>query len=207
MTGLPRDRRASSLLALPGVRRALAIAALGVAASATLYWVAGRQADAMRQQVQRLRAERDEHRARLERDGGVASVERFQRLRSQGLFATGDAIAWVEALTGAVSELGLPAPRFEVAAREPAAEGQDDAQSYFTQRMRFAVDGLHEEEFLRLLAGFARRAPGSFAIRECRLTRAAERGLTVECTLRWLVFEPPQADTAAAAAPAQGTRG
>lgn len=207
MTGSPPDRRASSLLALPSIRRTLAIAALAVAASAALHWAAGRHADAIRLDVQRLRADRDEHRARLERDGGVAAVERFQRLRSQGLFATGDAIAWVEALTAAVSELGLPAPRFEVSAREPAASDEADAPSYFSQRMRFAVDGLHEEEFLRLLTSFARRAPGPFAIRECRMTRASERGLTVECALRWLVFEPPPTEAAAAATPAGGTRG
>ncbi|GAB4484085.1 MAG: hypothetical protein OHK0044_33550 [Burkholderiaceae bacterium] len=182
------------LFAVRGVRLTAAAMALAVGASAALAWVAQRYAEGVRREAAALRAERDEHRARLQRDGGAQGVQRFAQLRARGLFATGDAVAWAEALTATVAELGLPAPRFEIAAREAAAaEGEGDAPEYAVQRMRFAVDGLHEEEFVRLLDRLAQRSPGPFAVRECRLARAAEgKGLAAECTLRWLVFEPAQ---------------
>jgi hypothetical protein len=182
------------LLAVRSVRLALAAAAATVAAAWAVAWAAHAYAESWQQEATRLRAERDAHRARLERDGGTTAIERFERLRARGLFGTGDAVAWVEALSAAVAQLGLPAPRFEVAARQGASDADDaDAATYSTQQMRFRVEGLHEEEFLDLLARLAELAPGPFAVRECRLARAADdRGLTAECTLRWLVFSPPQ---------------
>lgn len=197
----PRRAQYSHVFAVRGVRLALAAVAVAVGASAALAWAAQRYAATMQQEVAQLRVERDGQRARLQREGGPQAVERFERLRTQGLFATGDAVAWVEALNATVAELGLPPPRFEVAARQSAAtaEEQGEGPAYFVQQMRFSVDGLHEDEFLRLLARLARRAPGPFAVRECRLARAADdQGLSAECTLRWVVFAPPQGRAGAA---------
>ncbi len=185
--------RPHSFLTLPRVRLVVTVAAIAVLACAAVAWVAHSYAAASHLEVGRLRAERDDHQARQQRDFSPETLERFERLRALGLFATGDAVAWAEALTSAVSHFRLPPPTFDVTPREPAADADDgELNGLSMQQLRFRVDGLHEEELLQLLARLAQLAPGPFTVRECRLARTErEVGLSAQCALQWLVFPSP----------------
>jgi hypothetical protein len=137
-----------------------------------------------------------------------ANLERFRALQRGGFVGAGDRIAWTEALLRVRQRLALPDIAFELTPQhmlEPPAQdpalgdlsgSPTGASGPLAHDLRLQTSGLHEGELLALLEGLQAEAVGFFRPERCQLQRAAQgRGLEVDCSLRWITYLPPLAET------------
>lgn len=202
MTGsVARSRRLPPVLVLRGVRVHLAACTAVCIAAGALALAADGYAEAAAQRLAQARAELDAARARLAEEGGTdapARIARYRELAARGAFTRTGPVDWAEALTAAAAALRIAPPSFEIGPPQPLggdAGGAEAALGAQVQVMRFAAQGLHEEDLLQLLR--AMRSVGAFRVEDCRLQRAGDdAALAADCTLRWLVW--PRAGAPAA---------
>ncbi len=194
---IARSRRLPAVLALRSVRVHLAACIAGCIAAAALALAADRYADVAARRLAQARAELDAVRAQLAEEGGaeaIARIARYRELAARGAFAASGPVDWAEALAAAAAALHVAPPTFEIGPPQPLdgdAGGVEAASNAHAQVMRFAAQGLHEQDLLRLLQSL--RGAGAFRVEDCRLQRAGdEAALAAECTLRWLAW--PRAD-------------
>lgn len=141
----------------------------------------------------------------------ATDIDRFRRLEKAGFVGSGDRLGWTEALLRVHQRLGLPEIGFELApqiALEPAAvdpaladAGALPEAPYgpLAHDLRVQLAGVHEGEVLALLDGLAAEGVGFFRPQSCQFLREADAaGIRVDCTLRWITYQPrpPEADEA-----------
>ena len=128
---------------------------------------------------------------------------RVRALRARGFSAVADRVAWAEAVTVAAESLRPLRYKVEVSAERwlPLPTGVQawyDARGLAAPRvvsndLQLEMQGLHEDEIVRLVAR-ARAAGGAVVrVERCRLSRRPDAsGLDAVCLLRRLALRPPQ---------------
>jgi protein-disulfide isomerase-like protein with CxxC motif len=195
---MKRSEATLGLWRQPCVRRAAVLAAVllfvaaGVAAAGA--WLQWRQAQALHAAQAELGALRTEAAALApESDAIERAIDVYRALQRAVFVGRADAIALTEWLQASAAARGLAAPAFELAVA-PGEPLQEPGGSLRQFDLKVQWQGLHEEELLALLDELAHARLGSFAVRRCRLQRAADTaGVQAACELRWSVFEPERA--------------
>lgn len=191
----------------PLIRRTVLLALAALLLAGTLYAGARWTADwAAREHMHAsaVLAQADDELAQARASQGEldATLTRYRALADNGFIGEGDRLAWTEALVAAQRELGLPELQFELAARQPLADAPAATPAFGppapapahgpqAHDLRFAIAGIHEDELLALIAAVRARGIGHFRVDDCRLRRSEpDRGLDVDCTLRWITWLP-----------------
>lgn len=195
----------------PLIRRTLLLALAALLLAGTLYagarWTADRAGrEHMHVSAALAQAEDELGQVRQSQAELQASLARYRALADSGFVGEGDRLAWTEALVAAQRGLGLPELQFELAARRPLTDAPAALPAFGppaaapahgpqAHDLRFAIAGIHEDELLALIAAVQARRVGHFRVEDCRLRRSQpDRGLDVDCTLRWITWLPAPGD-------------
>lgn len=195
----------------PLIRRTVLLALAALLLAGALYagarWTADWAArEHMHASAALAQAEDELAQARQSQSELQGNLARYRALADSGFVGEGDRLAWTEALVAAQRELGLPELQFELAARQPLVEAPAAAPVFGPSApapmhgpqahdLRFAIAGIHEGELLALIAAVQARGLGHFRVEDCRLRRSEpDRGLDVDCTLRWITWLPAPGD-------------
>lgn len=195
----------------PLIRRTVLLALAALLLAGALYagarWTADWAArEHMHASAALAQAEDELAQARQSQSELQGNLARYRALADSGFVGEGDRLAWTEALVAAQRELGLPELQFELAARQPLVEAPAAAPVFGPSApapmhgpqahdLRFAIAGIHEGELLALIAAVQARRLGHFRVEDCRLRRSEpDRGLDVDCTLRWITWLPASGD-------------
>lgn len=196
------------------IRSRVIVAALALAVAGALaagaHWSAGQARVAHEAAV----ADREAQRAELESLRTAAAelernLEPFRQLHAGGFIGEGDRLAWTEGLMAVKQAMALPNLWFELgeplplqpseAALDPelAALSEPRLEGPLAHDMQIMLTGVHEGELLELLQRLRALDIGWFRVERCAMARAVEGrpGLDVDCTLRWITYQPRQPAT------------
>lgn len=130
--------------------------------------------------------------------GNIAShIAEYDALKQKGVVGRADREGWVEQFVAAKEALGPIRGQFTYALAPPVALG-DDAQAVdgaapsldapLMHDLAFEVEGLHEEELLRLIRELRNKAKGQFRVERCLLESPLPSGMSAKCVLRFFTL-------------------
>jgi hypothetical protein len=139
-------------------------------------------------------------------------IERYERLRSQGLVGAPDRAQWVEELLASHARLGLTLPLIyqlqvpktvveaNAAATAATAAVSIDGTSEepLAHDLQFELRDVHEGDVMRLIQDFRSHVKGRFRVNSCTFAEPRVSGMRAQCVLRFVTVPlPKQLDSAA----------
>ena len=133
-------------------------------------------------------------------------IERYERLRSQGLLGAPDRPQWVEELLASHARLGLTPPLIyqlqvpktvvganAATAAVPAAVPTDGAsEEPLAHDLQFELRNVHEGDVLRLIQDFRSHVKGRFRVNSCTFAEPHGSGMRAQCVLRFVTVPLPK---------------
>ena len=133
-------------------------------------------------------------------------IERYERLRSQGLVGAPDRAQWVEELLASHARLGLTLPLIyqlqvpktvveaNAAATAATAAVSIDGTSEepLAHDLQFELRDVHEGDVMRLIQDFRSHVKGRFRVNSCTFAEPRASGMRAQCVLRFVTVPLPQ---------------
>ena len=133
-------------------------------------------------------------------------IERYERLRSQGLTGAPDRAQWVEELLASHARLGLTLPLIyqlqvpktvveaNAAATVATAAVPIDGTSEepLAHDLQFELRDVHEGDVMRLIQDFRSHVKGRFRVNSCTFADPLALGMRAQCVLRFVTVPLPK---------------
>ncbi len=124
-------------------------------------------------------------------------IAEYDALKQKGVVGRADREGWVEQFVAAKEGLGLIRGQFTYSLAPPVALGGDPQaidgaappqDAPLMHDLAFEIEGLHEEELLRLIRDFRSKARGQFRVERCQLESPLPTGMSAKCVLRFFTL-------------------
>jgi hypothetical protein len=124
-------------------------------------------------------------------------IAEYDALKQKGVVGRAEREAWVEQFVAAKEALGPIRGRFTYSLAPPVAMGADPQavegaapppDAALMHDLAFEIEGLHEEELLRLIRDFRSKAKGQFRVERCQLESPLPTGMSAKCVLRFFTL-------------------
>ena len=126
------------------------------------------------------------------------NLQVFERLKKSGFVSSPDRLRILETLENAVKNMRRTTISWEMAAQQNQKPLNDDKTSALVAQlvsvpMKLSVEGVHEEEWLTMLARLQDRGAGFYAVNSCVYEKSSYSknllsipAINVTCNLSWL---------------------